>query len=345
MNTNEKRKNSRLVRVLVYIVLALIVLTAVFLGAAYHKYRTVLKADPAVEVLTQPVYQDTLRELAQTPAVSLGDEMQAVATFRVPWNKSPVKAQLDKKDGVEVAQEPELILDRYQWGSNVWSVRAVILPYLNGDISPGSITVTFRNDSPGGAGETITLSLPAFHAKLPEVKDNELDIAPAAEESAPEEKMSTATAIMMGLSGLIMVVLTVLAILAFIKRGKKEALRALWEVTLEEVASLRAAVTAHSVSPEQAISTLTLILRDFLEKQFSLRAGRQTTTEFLRELDRDDSPLKDSDRRFLKKFLVAADLVKFAGVASDKEAFASAADQAEKMIRSTAEPEKKEGAQ
>lgn len=333
------RNTKRLTRILLYIVLIMVVLSVAFCGMAYHKYQTVLKDDPAVEVLAGPAYQETLRELA----VSLGDEMQVVATFRVPWNKTPVKAQLNREDGIEIVKEPEFVLDRYQWGSNIWSVRTVVLPYLDGKIVPGSLTVTFRNDSPDGVAETLTLQLPAFHSKLPELNVNEPVTAPPVE--IPEEKMSTGTAIMIGITGLIIVVLTVLAILSLIRRGKKEILRPLWELTLEEVAALRASVAACAVSPEQAISTLTLILRDFLEKQFSLRAGRQTTSEFLREMDQDDSPLKDADRRFLKKFLVAADLVKFAGVSSDKDAFASAADQAEKMIRSAADAEKGESVQ
>lgn len=334
--------NARLFRILLYTVLALVALSVLFFGAAYYKYRGVLKADPGVEVLEKVSYQDTLRELAEKPEVALGDELQAVATFRVPWNKSPVKAELHKGEGIEVAQEAELLFDRYQWGSNIWSVRALILPYLNGDISPGSITVTFRNDSPGGSGETVTLPLPPIRSKLPEVASDELELAPEMTEPVKDEKLPAATAVMMGLCGLIIIVTVILAVLTFLKKAKKENARALWEVTLDEMAALRSSVKNNARSPEQAIATLTLILRDFLEQQFSLRAGRQTTTEFLREMDQDDSPLKDSDRRFLKKFLVAADLVKFAGVSAEKEAFYSAADQAEKMIRSAAGAEKGE---
>ena len=81
---------------------------------------------------------------------------------------------------------------------------------------------------------------------------------------------------------------------------------------------------------------LTDIVRNFLEKQFSLRAERQTTSEFLFTLQNDNSPLDVEQRRFLREFLSAADMIKFARLPADDVLFNDAAMRAESLIRNTA---------
>ena len=85
-------------------------------------------------------------------------------------------------------------------------------------------------------------------------------------------------------------------------------------------------------TPAAAMAELTDIVRHFLEEQYHLRAERQTTGEFLRELNRADSPVTESDRKFLRSFLEAADMVKFARFTADSDIFENAAFRAEKLI-------------
>jgi hypothetical protein len=63
---------------------------------------------------------------------------------------------------------------------------------------------------------------------------------------------------------------------------------------------------------ERFITLLTLLLRRYLDKQFQLPARRQTTPEFLRDLDA-QSEFTAEEKRFLTTFLSRCDAVKFAG--------------------------------
>jgi hypothetical protein len=62
---------------------------------------------------------------------------------------------------------------------------------------------------------------------------------------------------------------------------------------------------------ERFITLLTLLLRRYLDKQFHLPARRQTTPEFLHDLDA-QSEFTTEEKRFLTTFLSRCDAVKFA---------------------------------
>jgi hypothetical protein len=64
---------------------------------------------------------------------------------------------------------------------------------------------------------------------------------------------------------------------------------------------------------ERFITLLTLLVRRYLEKQFHLMARRQTTPEFLRDLDA-QTEFTAQERQFLATFLSRCDAVKFAGM-------------------------------
>ena len=83
------------------------------------------------------------------------------------------------------------------------------------------------------------------------------------------------------------------------------------------------------------MAQLTDIVRQYLEIRFALPASRLTTEEFLHNLEKADSPLSEKDRKFLKSFLVAADVIKFAGFPAEAEVFRQTLTQAEKLILET----------
>jgi hypothetical protein len=63
---------------------------------------------------------------------------------------------------------------------------------------------------------------------------------------------------------------------------------------------------------ERFITLLTLLVRQYLERQFLIPARRQTTPEFLRDLEQHSS-LSAEEKQFLTSFLPRADAIKFAG--------------------------------
>jgi hypothetical protein len=76
-------------------------------------------------------------------------------------------------------------------------------------------------------------------------------------------------------------------------------------------------------------------VRNYIEQRFKLHAPSQTTHEFLSDLDSRDSGLISEHRLFLRNFLTAADLVKFANLPADKELLESAINKAETLVEST----------
>lgn len=64
---------------------------------------------------------------------------------------------------------------------------------------------------------------------------------------------------------------------------------------------------------ERFVTLLTLLVRQFLERQFGLLARRQTTPEFLQALAQ-QSALSDEEKRFLTTFFQRSDAIKFAGI-------------------------------
>jgi hypothetical protein len=83
-------------------------------------------------------------------------------------------------------------------------------------------------------------------------------------------------------------------------------------------------------------TTLSDIVRHYLEGRFQIHATGQTTREFLNEAKR-NTRLEHSDRESLGTFLVAADLVKFARHEPTKNVNEDAIHQAEIFIKETSE--------
>jgi hypothetical protein len=104
---------------------------------------------------------------------------------------------------------------------------------------------------------------------------------------------------------------------------------------LDAIQALREQVRGGASSPESAIAGLTDVVRHYLETRFRLRAERQTTAEFLADLERSDRLLEDKDRKFLRSFLASADMVKFARMPADPHLFEQASEKAEELVSGT----------
>jgi hypothetical protein len=81
---------------------------------------------------------------------------------------------------------------------------------------------------------------------------------------------------------------------------------------------------------------LSQVIRTYLEKRFQLKAPRQTTPEFLREI-RDSTLLNVGHRELLKDFLERCDLSKFANLQFSLEECRALARSARKFVEETAE--------
>ena len=126
-------------------ILVIILLFGLFFGAAYWKYRLVLRDPPPVTMTQAPRF------------VTIGDDLQELnATFDVPWDKEPDAVAFVWTEGVTPVTEPLVLFDSYGWGADKWTVRAVVAPVKECIKSAGVMFVSF-------SGKTYMLRLPPLH--------------------------------------------------------------------------------------------------------------------------------------------------------------------------------------
>src|SRR5262249_42701292 len=84
---------------------------------------------------------------------------------------------------------------------------------------------------------------------------------------------------------------------------------------------------------ERFITLLTLLVRQYLERQYALPARRRTTSEFLEQLARISS-LGSEQKHFLASFLEQSEQVKFAQVSLTSDECQQWADAARRFLES-----------
>ncbi len=299
---------------ILYGVPSVILLAAVlFCGAAYWKYRSLSSAEKPMPV--------TVLEKHLAPGdVLLGQTVMLRVSFRVPWDQSPEQARYKVETaGIQTVSEPAFELGHYDWGANVWEVVFVIQAYRDGTLQPGELTVVFSRDQ-------FTFDLPELRVTAPEQQDQTLALA--GEYIPPPEKTPLFVLFAVAAGALILgIVLYAMRNLFF----RKKQVQPVRITAADQIRELRRNVKENRVPLDAALAQLGDIVRHYIESEFSIRAERQTTAEFLRELEKDESPLHEKDRRFLAKFMASADMVKYARLHAGNDLFDSAAVRAEEF--------------
>jgi len=302
-------------------VLALLIVLGI---AVAVRWRMSMKeaADPVL--LGEPVY-----ELADGEP-TIGTHFKAVLKYRVPWSDSFKLAAADPGKNLQLTSDPEFHRSRIRWGYSDWTLTVPLQAYRGGESGGGSVTAEFF------AGRSIETELPELKiADLVLPLDDtgaELSLAPRID--TKDRAFSLLTAILIAVA-VIVISLAVWALLARRKREAAKHVKTAWEHALEAIRVLREQVRGGMSSPELAIAALTDVVRHYLEARFHLRAERQTTSEFLADLERNDRLLEDKDRKFLRSFLASADMVKFARLPADPNLFDQASVKAEELVSGT----------
>ena len=301
----------------------LLILIAAGAAVAVRWHMSVKEAaDPVL--LGEPVYEFEGRE----PAI--GARFNAVLKYRLPWSDSFKLAAADPGKNLQLTSDPVFRRSRIRWGYSDWTLTVPLQAYRGGESGGGSVLAEFF------AGKSIETPLPELKiADLVLPLDDtgaELSLAPRID--VKEHGFSVLAAVIVAVA-VIFVSLAVWALLAHKKREAAKHIKTAWEQALEAIRALREQVSGGASSPEFAIAGLTDIVRHYLEARFRLRAERQTTAEFLADLERNDRLLEDKDRKFLRSFLAAADMVKFARVPADPNLFDQASVKAEELVSGT----------
>lgn len=279
-------------------------------------------ADPVL--LGEPLYEFEGRE----PAI--GMRFNAVLKYRLPWSDSFKLAAAEPGKNLQLTSDPAFHRSRIRWGYTDWTLVIPLQAYRGGESGGGSVLAEFF------AGKSIETPLPELKVAdlaLP-LDDNGTELSLAPRIDVRDRRMSWLTAGIVA-AAVILVSLAVWALLAHKKREAAKHIRTAWELALDAIQALRDQVRGGASSPESAIAGLTDVVRHYLEARFRLRAERQTTAEFLADLERSDRLLEDKDRKFLRSFLASADMVKFARMPADPHLFEQASEKAEELVSGT----------
>ena len=279
-------------------------------------------ADPVL--LGEPVYEFADKE------PTIGSRFNAVLKYRLPWTDSFKLAAAEPGKNLQLTSDPAFHRSRIRWGYSDWTLVIPLQAYRGGESGGGSVLAEFF------AGKSIETPLPELKVAdlvLP-LDDNGTDLSLAPRIDVRDKRISWLIAGIVA-AAVILVSLAVWALLAHKKREAAKHVKTIWENALEAIRMLRAQVNGGMASPELAIAGLTDIVRHYLEARFRLRAERQTTAEFLADLERNDKLLEEKDRKFLRSFLASADMVKFARMPADPHLFEQASEKAEELVSGT----------
>lgn len=309
-------------RILFYAVLGAFILSVLAGAACLIEYFRIAK-DPPAPMVIQP---------AGFPGgknVSLGAPALCTVVVRAPWGSEPQKPDLTPGDGVQLISDPVCRSGKNTWGATDWTLEFPLQPYRTGETGKGKLQFSVRG--PDGNLTMFEEEIPALDVSEVDTGENGNELLTAGEIEEKKEK-HTVLYLAVGLAGLILLAALAVFLIRRLRKKKAGPVMTIREIALDAIRRLRERVERDRGSAAAALAELTDIVRRFLENQYHLRAERQTTYEFLRELDKADSPVPESDRKFLRSFLEAADMVKFARFTADPEIFENAAVRAERLI-------------
>jgi hypothetical protein len=288
---------------------------------------------------------EKIDEVSLTPGqnIKLGELVTAKVTVKCPWERRPVSAVATVSKGCRKLSEPIITRQSMKWGYALWEVAVPLKPFRTGDIGKGELQITFNRDKRNKIPEDdnlMQLTIPAFKVEpLPLNAGSVPTIAGEVDEielTCGWKKYWVWIA-----AGGLMVILVIVAML--MRRGKAMVAIIImpWERALNNLGGLRKDVAEGQVDLGICFSRLTDIVRLYLEQRFTLKSSKQTTYEFLAELKQPSSPLESSQRDFLKQFMQAADLVKFAKLPPETAQLDDAMDKAETLVKETKQQEQK----
>ena len=269
----------------------------------------------------------------------LGQVVKATILLKCPWHRRPLEAVAQIAKGASILELPQISRQSIAWGYNVWEVSTEFKAYRTGNIPAGKIDVSYNRYDAKTNDLSRMFIIPPFKCS-PLKLDKKQDIV-IAKAITPVKKISKQN---MYLIIAIALLLIIFIIILLIQRNKKEKAIIIpsWTIALNNLHSLRNNIKSGTVSLDLGFISLTDIVRGYLEKRFKLPASKQTTEEFLEGINQESGPLPQVQRPFLKEFMQASELVKFAKLPPDENTLNQALGKAETLVNET-RPEDTEG--
>lgn len=267
-------------------------------------------------------------ELRPDAKIPLGGETTAVLEFRLPVYRRVLKATAAPGKGSTVAGAVR-IESVWRWNQSVWRVEAPLRAFRSGQIPPGALTLELSPAKRGGETVEFSAVIPDLAVEPGENRGGDLALAG---EMTPGRRAPS--------KHWLWLLLALPAAWWFWNRTHRTPAPrppTPWETAFGALGALRKALLDGTMLPEAGFARLTDLVRRYLEERFRLPVSTRTTPEFLDNLDRlgEASPLPAEQRPFLKEFLTAADLVKFAKAPPDANRLDHAISRAEELVEKT----------
>ncbi len=242
--------------------------------------------------------------------------------------QTPFRLELTLPEGLE-ARENAVQHFTFDWIRRRGDIRLPLLAFDAGEFSGGKIDFIA---SVNGTPRTQTLELPTIFATLPETSpDEQLRLAGKLEPAADRKsnKFTWLAAVILPLIAL--------AALILLRRRKKTPAPEIpvWVLAQNELDTLLGEISSGRLGAIAVVTRLSDIVRRYLSRRFALSADAMTSQEFFALMEHGNSPLAAKHRQFLREFLSAADLIKFAGVSASAEQARSAIERAASLVRET----------
>jgi hypothetical protein len=320
---------SKIIKISIISIIALIIVGGGTVGGVYYYG---IRQNKAIEVIGN---------VELTPAdAKLGQVVTATILLKCPWHRKPLEAVAQTGKGASLLNAPEISRQSIGWGNNTWKINTEFKAYRTGNIPAGKIDVSYNRYDDKTTDLSKMFIIPPFKCTpLHLGKTQKIVIADAIKpvKIISNKKMYIIIAVL--------ALLIIIAIILFvIRRYKKEKAIILpsWAIALNDLHSLRSNIKSGNITLNSGFISLTDIVRGYLEKRFKLPASKQTTEEFLEGINKNSGPLPEIQRPFLKEFMQASELVKFAKLPPDENTLNQALSKAETLVNET-RPEDIEG--
>lgn len=285
----------------------------------------------APEQVKLPAAEKILVPVDVTP----GEVVKAEFTVKLPGNMRIAGAEMSGNDITAYPVDANCI--RWLWNRREWRLTGKFRVLKEGKISGTQIDFAVRDIFSSRIRGRYSVVLPEITAALPDGTAPEAELQLANTIARPDSRSKWWSWHWLWL---LIPLAAAAGYYLFRKLYRRMIVVTPWDAALREIGKLSKKVRKKEYTPEKGMGILCDTLRNYLEVRFALPAPRRTTQEFLKEFQL-PADVPEAEQNFFKRFLAAADLIKFAGMRADAAAFAQAAENAEKLVRATAEKEEK----
>ena len=322
----------KIIKISIISIVALIIVVGGTIGGIYYYG---IRQNKPIEMLGKV-------ELTPDDA-KLGQTVSATILLKCPWHRRPLEAVAQPGKGTSLAANPQISREKIRWGYSVWKVKIEFKPYRTGSIPAGKIDVSYNRYDNKTTDLSQMFIIPPFKCS-PLALDKKQDVI-IADAITPAKIISRKKMyIIISIAALVIIAGIIMFIFRHYKKIKAVVLPS-WAVALNDLHDLRNSIKSGKIALDTGFISLTDIVRGYLEKRFKLPASKQTTEEFLEGINQKDGPLPEVQRPFLKEFMQASDMVKFAKLPPDENILIQAVSKAETLVNETRPAEDEGGSE